>query len=365
MKKTLIMTSALVGAGLLAAAPAAAAEKIKLGLGGFMEQWVGFASQDGGWEGTNDYGSFDVKSDTEVSFTGSTKLDNGLTISATVELEADRSSGGTIDDSFIEVSSDKFGTIQLGAAGDAMNGITVFAPDVGIENTDGDVGSWITKPAANFIDNHISFIDQGNNNKVNYLSPTFAGLQAVASYTPDASNTDQAQPNHAIGGVSEAYGFGAVYSRQIEGVGLTADVTYGVTTSTTTGVDDLKIWQGGINLTYAGFTFGGSYANFSEDVASGITRTANQDGKAWDIGLAYETGPYSVSLSYFSGSLEGDNTISGEEETTSLMLSGAYNMGPGVNIKGSVFQADYEDEVTTASQNNDGWGAVAGLTLDF
>jgi len=365
MKKTLIMTSALVGAGLLAAAPAAAAEKIKLGLGGFQEVWGGFAEQDSGFENGADYGSFDVKSDTEIYVMGSTKLDNGLTISTTIEFEADNSAAGGVDYSFIEVSSDKFGTIQLGGVGDAMNGISVFAPDVGIGNTDGDVGTWIVKPSANFIDNHISFIDQGNTAKVNYLSPTFSGLQLVASYTPDTTNTNMNQPDNSIGNASKAYGFGAAYSRQIQGVGLAADVTYGKTTSVTANVDDLRVWQGGINLTYAGFTFGGSYANFDEDVTSGATRTATQDGDAWDLGLAYETGPYAVSLTYFSGALEGNNTIAGDEETTSLMLSGAYNMGPGVNVKGSIFQADYDDEVTTATQNNDGWGAVAGLTLDF
>jgi len=366
MKKTLILTSALVGAGLLAAAPASAADKIKLGLGGFMEQWVGFSEQDGSYEGTNDYGSFDAKSDTEVYFTGSTKLDNGLTVSATVQLEADRSAGGaaaTIDDSYVQVDSPTLGSLQVGAVGDAVNAISIFAPDVGIENTDGDVSNWVINPLS--VTSAATFVDQGNFHKVNYFSPTFAGLQVVASYTPDASNNNMTTPNHASGGVSEAYGVGAAYSRQIEGVGFSADVGYAVTTSTLAGVGNLESWQGGANLTYAGFTFGGSYINYSEDVASGATKTNNQDGYAWDVGVSYETGPYSVSLSYFASKYEGDTSVAADEEQAQLMLSGAYNMGPGVNVKGSVFTADYDDETTTATANNDGWGAVAGLTLDF
>jgi len=365
MKKTLFITSALVGAGMLAAAPAAAAEKIKLGLGGFMEQWAGFADQDDTWAGTRDYGSFDIKSDTEVFFTGSTKLDNGLTISATVELEADRSSGGTIDDSFIEISSGTLGTLQLGAAGDAVNGIAVYAPDVGIGNTDGDVGTWIVKPTANFIDNSVTFTDLGNGNKVNYISPTFGGLSVVATFMPDGSNNDQNQPNYATGGVGMAYGVGAAYSRQIEGVGLSMDVGYSVTENAAALLGELEVYHAGINLTYAGFTFGGSYGNFQQEDDLGFNSTALQDGYAFDVGLAYATGPYSLSLSYFGQELEGNSATAGEEKTSSVMLSGAYNMGPGVDIKGSVFRAEYEDEVTTATQNNEGWGAVAGMAIEF
>lgn len=362
MKKTLILTSALVGAGLLAATPASAAEKVKLGLGGFMEQWVGFSEQDGSYEGTNDYGSFDAKSDTEVHFTGSTKLDNGLTVSATVELEADRN-GSSIDDTYVQVDSPTLGSLQIGAVGDAVNAISIFAPDVGIENTDGDVSNWVRNPLS--ITSAATFVDQGNFQKVNYFSPVFAGLQVVASYTPDASSTDMDVPNEVNGGDAQAYGFGAAYSRQIEGVGFSADVGYAVTTGTLAGVGNLESWQGGANLTYAGFTLGGSYINYSEDVASGSTKSNNQDGYAWDVGVSYATGPYSVSLSYFASKYEGDTTVAADEEQAQLMLSGAYNMGPGVNVKGSVFTADYDDETTTATANNDGWGAVAGLTLDF
>ena len=362
IKKALILSSALVGAGLMAAAPASAADKIKLGLGGFMEQWVGFSEQDGSYEGTNEYSSFDAKSDTEVHFSGSTKLDNGLTISAEVELESDRN-GGTIDESYLQVDSPTVGSLQVGAIGDAVNAIAIFAPDVGIGNTDGDVSTWVNNPLS--VTSVVTFVDQGKFNKVNYFSPTFAGLQVVASYTPDASNHDMDVPNRVNGGDAEAYGFGATYSRQIEGVGFSADVGYGVTTSTTAGIDDLKIWQAGVNLSYAGFVFGGSYGDFSQNVESGASSTANQDGYAWDVGVSYATGPYSVSLSYFASQYEGNSAVAADEEQAQLMLSGAYNMGPGVNIKGSVFTADYDDETTTATANNDGWGAVAGLTLDF
>ena len=42
MKKVLLGTTAIVAAGMIASAPSAiAAEKLKLGVGGYMEQWFG------------------------------------------------------------------------------------------------------------------------------------------------------------------------------------------------------------------------------------------------------------------------------------------------------------------------------------
>ena len=68
MKKILLGSTALVAAGMIASAPASA--KMKLSVGGYMEQWVGYVSQDD--VGTADYSGVDVKSDSEVHFKGMT-----------------------------------------------------------------------------------------------------------------------------------------------------------------------------------------------------------------------------------------------------------------------------------------------------
>ena len=47
------------------------------------------------------------------------------------------------------------------------------------------------------------------------------------------------------------------------------------------------------------------------------------------------------------------------------MLSAGYNMGPGIDMKASLFQAEYIDEAKTAALKNKGWGIVAGVDLAF
>ena len=69
MKKILLGTTAVVAVGMLTAAPAMAAEKIKISVGGYMEQWFGYVSADDE-VGTADNSGFDVKSDAEIIFKG-------------------------------------------------------------------------------------------------------------------------------------------------------------------------------------------------------------------------------------------------------------------------------------------------------
>ena len=98
MKKVLLGSTAIVAAGMIASAPSAiAAEKIKIGVGGYMEQWFGYASGDD--NSTEDFSGFDVKSDAEIIFKGKTTLDNGISVGVNVQLEGNANAGDQIDES--------------------------------------------------------------------------------------------------------------------------------------------------------------------------------------------------------------------------------------------------------------------------
>ena len=74
MRKTLIATSALAFAGAVAAAPASAADMLSVGVGGYMQQWFGYADRsDPGADG-----GFAVHSDSEVHIRGSLESEMGL-----------------------------------------------------------------------------------------------------------------------------------------------------------------------------------------------------------------------------------------------------------------------------------------------
>ena len=111
MKKLLLGSTALVAGGLMAA-PAMAADPIKIGVGGYWTGYVLAGSMDSIYAldgSTLDYKGLNLIYEGEIHFIGSTKLDNGTTVGVTVELEAHNPSqvaGGVstaaqIDESFL------------------------------------------------------------------------------------------------------------------------------------------------------------------------------------------------------------------------------------------------------------------------
>ncbi len=99
MNKILMGTTALVAAGILAGS-AAAADKVKLGVGGYFHAQLIFASQDDGTGVDLTSGTVDdepganrrthkVAREGEIHFSGSTTLDSGIQVGAQVQLEAE------------------------------------------------------------------------------------------------------------------------------------------------------------------------------------------------------------------------------------------------------------------------------------
>src|SRR6185295_1519734 len=82
MRRILLGSTALIGAGVvLASQPASAADGIKLGVGGFFRTayMVNFDDDSEGEPG-NEHNTDGVFSDAEIHFTGSTVLDNGFEV---------------------------------------------------------------------------------------------------------------------------------------------------------------------------------------------------------------------------------------------------------------------------------------------
>ena len=94
MKKILLCTSALALAGAFAS-PAASAEW-EVRVGGYMEQFVAFATSSGPRGGVlpgTDFDGIDSKQDAEIAFIPSITLDNGIKIGANIQLEGFASTG--------------------------------------------------------------------------------------------------------------------------------------------------------------------------------------------------------------------------------------------------------------------------------
>ena len=162
--------------------PAMAADQMSVGVGGYMQQWIGYADrdddgQDGGW---------DAQSDSEVHIKGSLESDMGLKYTVHIELEGNQNADGAseIDESFVRVSGE-FGQIEMGARDHALVRMHYGVKDVGVGLNAGDTQKWVP---GTYLETNGHAYSGGDDVKLNYISPRMNGIQVGLSYAPDQAN---------------------------------------------------------------------------------------------------------------------------------------------------------------------------------
>jgi predicted porin len=374
MKKILLGTSAIVAAGLLAA-PASAAEKIKLGLGGYYQS--AFVLIDEDVENTR---TDSMKQEGEIHFLGETTLDNGIKVGVNVQLEAYTTSD-QVDEHYVYFEGG-FGRVVLGAENSAPYLMHYSAPSAvvghGVDSPNFFHASRPTVMAGsnivsqNALGSNATFLNATSDaNKLTYFTPRFSGFQLGLSYTPSLQG--------GRGGSSGAYGnlsennVGA--QEQIVEVGLNYVNTFGaVNFAASAGYtggsleannaagayDDLEAWSLGANLGYAGFTFGGAY------MTSNQGRQLEDDLEQWNVGLTYGFGPYKVGVAYAYGSQSnviGTTTGTDKDELQMVEVGGTYALGPGVNLMAGYYYIDFDSDI--AANRNEANAFMIGTALSF
>jgi predicted porin len=374
MKKILLGTSAIVAAGLLAA-PASAAEKIKLGLGGYYQS--AFVLIDEDVENTR---TDNMKQEGEIHFLGETTLDNGIKVGVNVQLEAYTTSD-QVDEHYVYFEGG-FGRVVLGAENSAPYLMHYSAPSAvvghGVDSPNFFHASRPTVMAGsnivsqNALGSNATFLNATSDaNKLTYFTPRFSGFQLGLSYTPSLQG--------GRGGSSGAYGnlsennVGA--QEQIVEVGLNYVNTFGaVNFAASAGYtggsleannaagayDDLEAWSLGANLGYAGFTFGGAY------MTSNQGRQLEDDLEQWNVGLTYGFGPYKVGVAYAYGSQSnviGTTTGTDKDELQMVEVGGTYALGPGVNLMAGYYYIDFDSDI--AANRNEANAFMIGTALSF
>ena len=178
---------------MLAAGPAVAADMISVGVGGYMEQWVGMNNLDG-----DDNGGVSQWSDAEIYFKGKLEADNGLTFSVKVEMEANSQgrgmdpNGDDIDESQATISG-SFGQIVLGTEDHPAALMHHGHQDVGIGYC-GDAPAWVGATGCARTSGMglgtAGWIFGGDAQKIAYYTPRISGVQFGAAYVPDAPSED-------------------------------------------------------------------------------------------------------------------------------------------------------------------------------
>lgn len=412
MKKILLATTAIATAGLVTGGltggrDAAAAERIAIEVHGFHQQWVVGTSQDfnDGDPGRTEQGfklsTVDQKTNSEICFVGQTTLDNGISVGVQVSLEG-FSDDSMIDETYLFLESDSLGQLTLGVKDSAAELLHVASPDGGISVDDGDVNTLEmyvdTSAAVTGVTGSTSLGDLfGDANRLIYVTPRYAGLQAGVSYGPNAGEDSRVtnNPNYGCGlnpgtacepgGYHNQFSGALNYSETFNGIGmqLSAGITHanqvrGIAANLPADLDEGSIfgYSFGGQFTFASFTLGGGF----KQITSGRGYTDIGDdlfslrGHSWSAGGRYEVGPYAAGVSCNRGRQVGyQSEGTGDLKHLVCALSGTYTLGPGIRLIGGLFYFDDEAEapagpsaaIISDTSDTSGWGGTVAVTTSF
>jgi hypothetical protein len=389
MKKVLLSTTAVALVGAIAL-PASAAEW-NMRVGGYSEQYVAYADNDID-NASGDYNGIDQKSESEIWFLASITLDNGIKIGANVQLEG-FSGSDQIDENHMFIKG-SFGEVILGSENSAGYKMTYAAPDVTFLNVNSGSLSFFVPHSGTVGGVQLgsdvfrrtlgtTYLENSGNNdaqRFTYFTPRFSGLQVGVSYARDGQQDTNFQVDDNVENddfPTDIFDVGANYVNSFGDFDVAVSGRWG--TGNDHSGSDATIWSSGINLGYSGFTVGGSYA---EQNGNSHRR---RNGQSYDIGASYETGPWGVSVTYFHGENQDNDThvinegtddeetvglsAGTDEELTQIIGGVNYKVAKGVRLNAFVAYVDFDEDVSDDGTGNgddvEAFVVGTGIRLDF
>ncbi|MDF1848593.1 MAG: porin [Parvibaculaceae bacterium] len=375
MKKTLLGTTALVSAGLVAG-PALASDPLTVTVSGSVVTGFYFVDMDtvGGIDADDTKVAVVARN---VDIVASGTLDNGLVAGAALKVQLGDDEGNALntgdDATFSEVYTfleGGFGRVELGATDGAAFKMHYtspwFVPGNGVDSPNiynmNNGGVTFSSRTSTF-----SLLAE-DDNKISYFTPRLAGFQLGASFTPDTAANDPVANGFGLSAtnssVEDVFEVALNYAGEFGGVSVGADVFYVTGEAPGAGATGDPTEQGvGASLGWGGFTLGGAYTQ-TEDITVRTQRlvTTGNESDTWTVGLAYGSGPWTVGAAYFESETENTTGVS-LGENSFIQVGGGYSLGAGVDV-GLDIQI-IEDQAGAAATEVDSTSAGVVLAISF
>jgi outer membrane protein OmpU len=351
MKKLLLGSTALVAGGLLAA-PAMAADPIKIGVGGYYQFYAIAGAQEGVYapNGTSvQYKGLNFIQEGEIHFIGQSKLDNGTTVGIHVELEGWSTgvAGSRHNDEAFMFAFGDWGRVEFGARDQASYRMFYGAPSAllgfGFFQHNSNFGWLNAAQLANPAAGAATFFTIGGQfqdvNRINYFTPRFMGLQVGVGYAPkinlgvnallgsglgpgpgvgvgvcgfnDATTVQNCPTNdnswqdvfdvgvnylNKFGDFTVAAFGSFMYANFVPSNNILAANNANLITGAN--LASWKQWVVGLQLGFAGFTLGGSIGYDNNGLGGNYYTGGSNDSRKYSAGIMYATGPWQLSAGW-------------------------------------------------------------------
>jgi len=377
MKKVLYGTTALLAVGLLSTQVSAGAvdggSKLDVTLGGYGTFKIEYKSRESTKDDTVSYRNHNADFDSELSFKGTTTLDNGTSVGIEIQLETSATSVGAdiIDENFIWVDG-TLGKVYLG--GRDAEELEVGSPGVysGVGLLAGDKNSNEVGALGTTAD------IAGENNKVSYRAPKIGGLDIAVNYTPElVQNTTSNAIDNVAGATDSDLLVGLQWGGTMGGADVKLSLGYGNADAQDTTVDsDIKSntrqrvgfeVSGFSNLTIGGF--------WLKRVDNAVTTTPAEDRIDRGFGVKWVSGDWTIGGGIATAKqdeINSTNVLLGSDEATRTDFGIIYALNSDMNLKVGYRQEKHDDDqnLATDEQNSKSfdvkleWNVGTGLEFD-
>jgi hypothetical protein len=340
--------------------------------------------------------------ESELQLDVSGMADNGLNYGFKIEINANTSDGTVADEVRLQFSGG-WGTLQMGdedGAEDIMNygGENLMGATGGF---DGDQDDYLLRihlldtdsatlaggprgPGGTFIPVTVTLPagyilgaqsyptiagDTSDQTKISYFSPRLSGFQVGASVTPTANfspglsdfvsdNAKLSAPPSSNGdefkvdrGWENHIGVGANYDSSFGDLRVRASAVYSAASSTSSAWEDISAWSVGGIVGWGPVSLGANYTDNGDSAApigkqvlpavGELPLATGWESSYWNVALAYETGPFYLSVGYFESTKDwgflgvGDILESGsgsESFYKHLAFTADYTLAAGLGI---------------------------------
>jgi len=374
MKKQLLLgTTALIAASVVAGGVAQAAEEpITAGVGGYFRSAIGMITQDDSdGEFANNANSMALGNDIEISVSGSTTLDNGITAGFNAMIEGN--GGDALDERHVFFRG-SFGQIRIGQTESARQEMTNFAPS-GNYNFGVNSPFFIFANPGNAGFFNVRTYDDGvgteDSLKLLYFSPTFNGFRIGASYAPDDSfngsyggngtNAAAALQNNSSVAAEFSHNFGEFNLRLMAGYEMYVLENCAAGANTQACENNPDSMQYGGTVSFGEFSIGGGYLESVQ-----VTHNAagqSRDREDFDLGIAWWSGPMGVGLQYGQG--QSDQVDGTTDSLKIFELNATYVLGPGIDVGAALAKGAFEDGTAGTGLDNDYTEFKMSAALNF
>jgi outer membrane protein OmpU len=396
-RKALLGTTAIVGASLLAAAPAVA--KPTVNIGGALDFQVGWTSQDregwsptpGGVVGPSTERGYSFFQRTLITVNATDKTDSGMQWAFRLDLNADADGGpgasnglkdGTARDASDKVTldlSDAWGQVSVGADYGVFRTLSFGSKDAtksaGTGGVDGNWARWYNRKSfsGSRFESSTTVRDATTSSRITYVTPRVVGFQAGVTYAMDRTTIGRFREAEAFGtastqanSVEQNFWAGAVnYVNKFGDFDVGASFAATEANNSNELLQNTRSFHTGVVVGYGPWKVGGRYAWKPDSIDNASTST-NNDYDQWDLGVGFTTGPWSLALSFMRQE-QGMTNTNGSASNDVYAFGTTYDMGGGLQLYGEVFHATTKNGASTAvaASNNEGTGLITGVRVKF